>query len=70
MTESDLEKMEDAVFSLIMQEVAAEEGRRAIEENERLKADPSFIVPEATRRRCLDIINKHFGNYLQEANCI
>lgn len=60
MAESDLEKLEEELFTLMMKEVAAEEGRRAIEENARLKANPNFIVPEATHRRCLDIINKHF----------
>lgn len=39
------EQYEDALFALLMEEFAAEEGKSALEENERLKCDPAFDVP-------------------------
>lgn len=48
--------LEEVIFGEMMQEVAAEEGRRAIEENERLKNDPNFVVPEETHKRMMEII--------------
>ena len=35
-----IEQYEDALFALLMDSVAEEEGKKAIELNERLKADP------------------------------
>ena len=35
-----------------MDSVAEEEGKQALELNERLKADPAAEVPESARRRC------------------
>ena len=40
-------------FAQMMGEVAREEGRKALEENERLKKDETFVVPESTYRKCL-----------------
>lgn len=48
--------LEEEIFREMMQEVAAEEGWRLIEENERLKADPNFVVPEETHKRMMDLI--------------
>lgn len=48
--------LEDAVLRELMQEFAAEEGRRAIDENERLKVDPDFVVPEETHKKMLDLL--------------
>ena len=39
------EQYEDALFALLMDDLAVEEGKKAYEENERLKADSSFEVP-------------------------
>ena len=41
------EQLEEKLFSQMMEEFAKEEGRRALEENERLKNDESFVVPES-----------------------
>ena len=40
-----IEQYEDALFALLMDSVAEEEGKKAIELNERLKADPEAEVP-------------------------
>ncbi len=40
-------QLEETIFAQMMEEVAKEEGRRALEENERLKNDESFAVPES-----------------------
>ena len=50
------EDLEDEIFREAMQEVAAEEGRRAIEENERLKADPELAMPEETHKRMMEFL--------------
>lgn len=52
------EQYEDALFALLMEEFAAEEGKSALEENERLKRDPTFDVPPDVRQRCLKTISK------------
>lgn len=36
--------------------MAVEEGRRAIEENEHLKADPNFAVPESLHQKAMEIL--------------
>lgn len=52
------EQYEDALFALLMEEFAAEEGKSALEENERLKRDLAFDVPPDVRQRCLKTIAK------------
>lgn len=54
------EEYEDALFALLMYDVAELEGRRAEEENERLRNDPNARVPEDLDRKCLQLINRHF----------
>lgn len=51
-----LEQYENALFALLMDEVAEEEGRKAIEENERLKALGEPMISEMARQRCMRII--------------
>lgn len=55
------ENVEDAVFALLMEEVAEQEGKRLLEENERLKSDPSAKVPDNLDRRCRQIIKRSFA---------
>ena len=62
-----LERLEETVFALMMDEVAKEEGRRALEENERLKADECFVVPETTYRKALATIRRHFSQQNRRA---
>ena len=50
------EQYEDALFALLMDDLAVEEGKKAYEENERLKADSSFEVPSESRKRCVETI--------------
>lgn len=54
------ERYEDALFALLMDEVAKNEGIRGLEENERLKHDPKFQFPEELDRRCKRTIRKSF----------
>lgn len=56
-----LEQLEETVFALMMEDVAKEEGRKALEENERLKADESAAVPETVYRKGLATIKRHFS---------
>lgn len=53
------ERYEDALFALLMDELAAAEGQRAEEEKERLQNDPSAAVPEDLDRRCTRLIRRH-----------
>lgn len=52
---------EDALFALLMESVIEEEGKRLIEENERLKNDPTFEVPDEVKQRCTKTIRKAFA---------
>ena len=54
------EQLEETLFAQMMKEVAKEEGRRALEENERLKNDEGFVVPESVYLKGLSTIKKHF----------
>lgn len=54
------EEYEDALFALLMYDVAKLEGRRAEKENERLLNDPNARVPEELDRKCLQLINRLF----------
>lgn len=53
------EQYEDALFALLMDEFAKSEGRSAIEENERLKKDPDFVVPPNVERQCMRVISRY-----------
>jgi hypothetical protein len=55
-----MEEYEDALFTILMSKVAEEEGAKMLLENERLKADPDFTIPEEVDKRCLDTINRAF----------
>ena len=55
------ENYEDSVLALLMDEFAESEGKRYIEENERLRQDPSAAVPEDVERRALQLINREFA---------
>ena len=54
------ENYEDALFALLMAEIAEEEGKRYLEENERLNNDPDAEVPESLDRKCRKIIKREF----------
>lgn len=55
------EQYEDALFALMMDEVATVQGQRLLEENERLKNDPEAAVPEEVSKHCLQTIRKRFA---------
>ncbi len=50
------EDYENALFAILMDEVATEEGRKLIEENERLKRDPAAEVPPEFDRKSREAI--------------
>lgn len=52
---------EDALFALLMDRVAQEEGARLLEENERLKDDPDAAVPPELDQKSLETIRKAFA---------
>ena len=54
------EQYEDALFALLMDDMMEEEGRQLLEENERLKQEPSAAVPEEVNARCIKTINRAF----------
>ena len=45
------ERYEDALFAFLMEDVIETEGKKMLEENERLKQDPLAAVPEAVDYR-------------------
>lgn len=55
------EQYEDALFALLMDDLAWQEGERLLEENERLKNDPDAEVPEEVMARCRRVINREFA---------
>ena len=56
-----LDNYEDALFALMMDELAEQEGQRLLEENERLKQDPAAAIPEDVDKRCLKTIKRTFA---------
>lgn len=54
------DEYEDALFALLMYDVAQLEGQRAEAENERLQNDPNAEVPEEVNQRCLRTIRRYF----------
>lgn len=54
------DRYEDALFALLMDEIGEIEGKVAIEENERLKNDPTFFIPEDVDKRCMQTIRRAF----------
>ena len=54
------EQYEDAVFALLMDKVAEENGKKLLLQNEELLADPDAAVPETLSKRCLHTIEKAY----------
>lgn len=63
------ERYQDALFALLMDEVAEAEGKQALDENERLKNDPDFAFPEELDRRCIKTIRRHFMKQSVQKAC-
>lgn len=57
------ENYEDALFALLMDRVAQEEGERLIEENERLQNDPAAAVPESIDQKSRETIRRAFARH-------
>lgn len=55
------ERYEDALFALLMEEVATAEGEKALEENLRLQNDPAARVPESVDSKCRQTIHRYFA---------
>lgn len=63
MTERErlIQQYEDALFALLMEEVAQAEGEEALRLNEQLQHDPNAAIPEDTQRRCERTIRSAFA---------
>lgn len=61
------ERYEDALFALLMDEVATSEGAKALEKNRRLRDDPGAQVPEEVAAKCMRTIRSHFGKIRRRA---
>ena len=55
------EKYEDAVFAILMDAVAEQEGKRGLQLMEELEHDPSAQVPEGMQRKAEKTIRKAFA---------
>ena len=55
------DQYEDALFALLMDDLAWREGVRLLEENERLKNDPDAKIREEVIIRCRRTINREFA---------
>ncbi len=53
-------KYEDALFEVLLAEKAYAEGQEALLENERIKNDPAYDVPDEIRKRDMNLIQSHF----------
>ena len=53
---------EEILFEQLLKQMVEEEGKRLLEENERLKADPSAAVPEEVNQRMIELIKRYFPN--------
>lgn len=56
-----LDNYEDALFALLMDEIAETEGQKYLDENERLLNDPSAAVSELLDQKCRRIIKHSFS---------
>lgn len=59
--EKIVEAYDDALFALLMERVAEEEGSKYLELNEQLKNNPSFEVPSEVRAACLKTIRRELS---------
>ena len=59
--ETRKEQYEDALFALLMDDMAQEDGEELLRLNEQLKQDPGATVPEAVQRRCERVIGTAFS---------
>lgn len=56
-----IEQYEDALFTLLMYDIAQAEGEEALKLNELLKNDPHAALPESLQRRCKRTIRNAFA---------
>lgn len=56
-----IENYEEALFALAMNDLMIEEGEYWEEENERLKSDPGFKLPEKLSQRCMRAIERRIS---------
>ena len=59
--ETRKEQYEDALFALLMDEMAQEDGEELLRLNEQLKQDPGAAVPQSVQRRCERVIGTAFS---------
>lgn len=59
--ETRKEQYEDALFALLMDEMAQEDGEELLRLNEQLKQDPGAAVPQEAQSRCEKVIGTAFS---------
>ena len=55
------ENYEDAMFFMLMDRLAEEQGKEYKKINDELRDSPEFVVPEEIRKECYRTINKEFA---------
>ncbi len=61
------ESYEDALFALLMDAYAEQEGQRLLAENERLRRDPTVAIPADVDARCRKVIRHAFSRQRRQA---
>ncbi len=62
------ENYEDALFAILMDDLAEAEGERLLELNQQLQNDPDAAVPDEVRQRCIAVINREFAKKKRAAS--
>lgn len=62
-----LEQYDDLLFTALMERVAEKEGARLMEENAKLRADPSMDIPAESYQRGLQAINRAFAAHARRS---
>lgn len=62
------ENYEDALFAILMDDLAETEGERLLELNQQLQDDPDAAIPDEVRQRCIAVINREFAKKKRAAS--
>lgn len=62
------ENYEDALFAILMDDLAETEGERLLELNQQLQDDPNAAIPDEVRQRCIAVINREFAKKKRAAS--
>ena len=62
------ENYEDALFAILMDDLAQAEGERLLELNQQLQDDPDAAISDEVRQRCIAVINREFAKKKRAAS--